>query len=113
MRHFKTFAIALAIMVCGNTFAGSTMNPDTPVTKEAAELTKLLNGDYLQLSKSQQGKIIFYLNENKEIVIHSVLCRDSDLRKQLQKKLENQKLTGEGWVTGKVYILPVKMKMVS
>lgn len=113
MRHFKSFVIALAIIVGSSSFAATNNPTSTPDKMGITELSNLLEDDQFYLNKDLNGKVVFSINEKNKIIIHSVLCQDKNVRNYLEDKLENRKLFGEGWEVGKVYILPVKMKMVS
>lgn len=112
MKNLKTFAIASAMLICSSSFAGS--NPIFGANKKSAsyEVSKLLNGDRLILQKDMKGKVIFSLNEKREIVVHSVLCRDEQVLEFIKERLQDQKLLNEKWEVGKTYNLPLQMKVV-
>jgi len=110
MKNLKTFAVALAIMISGNTFAAK----EKPVTEKKSnsyELARLLEDQALNLKKEYLGKVIFSVNEKREIVLHAVLGKEEFVRDYITSKLSDQVLRGDHWVVGKVYHLPVKMKM--
>ncbi len=109
MRHLKTFAIALAIMISSNTFASL----DKPADKKSNsyELSKLLEDHSLILERDYLGKVVFSINEEREIVVHSILTKEEFVREYISEKLTDKVVTGYQWEVGKVYHLPVKMKM--
>lgn len=110
MKNLKTFAVALAIMISGNSFA-SKEKPRTDKTSNSYELAKLLDDPSMALQRDYLGKVIFSVNEEKEIVLHAILSKDEFVRNYINDKLVDQVLTGAQWEVGKIYHLPVKMKM--
>lgn len=110
MKNFKTFAIALAILISGNVFA-SKEKPRTEKNSISYELGKLLEDPFLELQRDYVGKVIFSVNEEREIVLHAILTKEDFVRNYINEKLADQVLTGPSWEVGKIYHLPVKMKM--
>ncbi len=110
MKNLKTFAIALAIMISSNTFA-SKDKPVTDKNSKSYELSKLLEDRYLEIEKDYYGNVLFSVNEENQIVLHSVLSKDEFVRNYINEKLTDKFLTGTRWEVGKIYNLPVKMKM--
>ena len=110
MRHLKTFGIALAIMISANVMAieGSEFSSINP--SKTLEISKMLEDDFLLLERDLYGRVVFYLNEEKEIQVYSVICNDPFVREFVTEKIEGKKLHGKQWESGKAYILPVKMK---
>ncbi|HSP82869.1 MAG TPA: hypothetical protein VLN72_03980 [Gillisia sp.] len=110
MRHLKTFGIALAIMISANVFAieGSAFSFINP--SKSFEISKMLEEEFLYLEKNLYGRVVFYLNEEKEIQVHAVICNDPFVREFVTEKLGGKKLQGKQWESGKAYILPVRMK---
>ena len=110
MKHLKTLGIALAIMISGNAFAieGSAFSFINP--SKSFEISKMLEEEIIYLEKNLYGKVVFYLNEEKEIQVYSVICNDPFVREFVTEKLGGKKLPGKQWESGKVYILPVRMK---
>ncbi len=110
MRHLKTIAIAMAIMISSNTFA----NSETSLVEEkpslSYEMEKLLKDNSLILEEDLFGKVFFSVTAEKEIIIHSVISREAFVREYLKEKLETKILTGNEWIVGQTYILPVKLK---
>lgn len=110
MKNLKTFAIALAIMISGNSFAAKE-KPVIDKKSNSYELARLLEDQALNLQKEYLGKVIFSVSAEKEIVLHAVLGKEEFVREYITSKLSDQVLKGDQWVVGKVYHLPVKMKM--
>lgn len=111
MRHLKTITVALAIMVGSTSFA-SKGKPETPnKNSNSYELSVLLEDHTLALEKDYLGKVIFSLNEERKIVLHSVLSKNAFVRNYITNKLTDKILKGAQWEVGKIYYLPVKMKM--
>lgn len=110
MKNLKTFAVALAIMISGNTFA-SKEKPKTEKNSNSYELSVLLEDNSLALERDYLGKVVFSVNEEREIVIHAILSKEEFARNYINEKLKDQTLTGPQWEVGKIYHLPVKMKM--
>ncbi|CAN5257807.1 hypothetical protein BH23BAC2_BH23BAC2_10430 [soil metagenome] len=109
MRHLKTFAFALAIMICSTTFAAKE-KPKSKISN-SAEFERLLKDASLDLDRDYLGKVIFSVNEEKGIVVHAILSNEEFVRNYISEKLTHQFLTGSQWQTGKIYYLPVKMNM--
>jgi len=110
MKNLKTFAVALAIMISGNAFALKE-NPVVNKNSNSYELARLLKDQSLNLEKDYLGKVIFSVNEDREIVIHAVLGKEEFVRDYITTKLSDQVLKGDQWIVGKIYHLPVRMKM--
>ena len=110
MKHLKTFGIAFAIMISGNVFAveGSEFSSINP--SKTFEISRMLEDDFLLLERELYGRVVFYLNEEKEIQVYSVICNDPFVREFVTEKLGGKKLHGKQWVSGQAYILPVRMK---
>ena len=113
MRKLKTLGIALAIMMSGNVLAieGSALPSINP--SKTLEISKLLEDEFLFLEKNLYGRVVFYLNEEKEIQVYSVICNDPFVREFVTEKLGGRKLHGNHWEFGKAYILPIRMKKMN
>lgn len=111
MRHFKTFAIALAIMVGTNTFANSEPVSSKNKKDSPFEVKDLFKHYLLTYHKDLYGKVVFSLDEDRKIVVHSVATQDDFLREYVMKQMKDRVLKGEEWEIGKPYILPLRVKM--
>lgn len=111
MRHLKTFAIALAIMVCTNTFANS--EPESSKNKKDVpfELKGLFQSNLLSYHHELYGRVIFSLNEKREIEVHTVATKDDLLRMYVMENMDKKVLSGGEWEVGKAYILPLRVKL--
>lgn len=110
MRNLKTFAIAMAIMISSNAFASKDKPGTVDKNSNSYELSKLLEDHSLFLEQDYFGKVVFSINEKREIVVHSILSKEEFVRNYIQEKLTDKVLNGYQWEVGKVYHLPVKMK---
>lgn len=107
MRQFKTFAVAMMVLMGTTAFSGTGTEP---TKNNSVDLSRLLEDQSLFVQKDQFCKVVFSLDENNEIQIHAILSKDKFLRDYITEKLEDKSLRGENWETGKVYILPLRMK---
>ncbi|HSP40979.1 MAG TPA: hypothetical protein VLN46_06060 [Gillisia sp.] len=111
MKNFKTFAVALAIMISSNSFASKDKPRTTDKNSNSYELSVLLEDHLLSLERDYIGKVVFSVNEEKQIVVHSIISKEEFVRDYISEKLTDKVLTGAHWEVGKIYHLPVKMKM--
>ncbi len=110
MKNLKTFALALAIMISTNTFASKDKSGPGKYSN-SHEISMLLEDSSLILEKDYIGKVIFSVNEEKQIVLRSVFSKDEFVKDYISEKLTDKVLKGDQWEVGKIYHLPVKLKM--
>ena len=111
MKNFKTFAVALAIMISSNTFASKDKPRKADKNSNSYELSVLLNDHFLVLERDYIGKVVFSINEERQIVVHSILSKEEFVRDYISEKLTDKVLAGAHWEVGTIYHLPVKMEM--
>lgn len=111
MRNLKTFAVALAIMICSSSFAGSNPISDKSKNSSSFEVGKFLKGHFF-IEKDYKGKVYFSLDKDRKIVVHSVLCEDRVISATVNDRLQNRVLSDSKLEVGKVYVLPLYLKAV-
>src|SRR5690606_18058039 len=109
-KNLKTFVLAVAIMISGSILAAKE-KPVVNKNSNSYELAKLLEDQTLNLDKDYLGKVVFSVNEDREIVLHAVMSKEEFARDYITSKLSDKVLNGNNWVVGKIYHLPVRMKM--
>ncbi len=110
MRHLKTFAAVLAIMICSNSFAGSE-TPVKPKNTFSTEVGKFLKDADLVIKEDVQGRILFILDSERKMKILHVSFQDPYAKKFIGEKLMDQVLKDETLEVGKTYAMPLLNKM--
>ena len=109
MKNLKLFFAALALMLTTSTFANSNFYPETNRGSITFEIEKMLKDSGLIIEEEFAVRVIFKVNEDHRIEIHAVRSQNEEVNEFLEKRLNHQKLYGEGWSTEKFYELPVKV----
>lgn len=109
MRTIKLFFAALAIMLTTSTFANN-FDLEPKRSSITYEIERMLKDSGLIIEEEFTVKVIFMVNEDRSIAIKAIKSPNEEVNEFLHKRLNNQKLHGEGWFTEKIYELPVKVQ---
>ena len=109
MRNLKLLFVALSLTFCATTYAGS-VNPKENRLPVSAEIGKMLTNSNLVIEKNFTVKVVFKVTGDRTIDIRSITSPNEEVNAFLEKRLQGQKLSGNGWFTEKIYELPVKVE---
>ena len=112
MKTIKFFVFTL-VMLISFTSSAAIFNP-APAEKDpfSNEISKMLSRSSLVIEKDLVVKVLFILNEDKEIQIRSISSSNEKINNFLKERLSGQQLKGSSWHTYKVYELPVRLKAI-
>ena len=112
MRKFRLILAAALLVVSGNLFANDLDKTD-PQKSLSTQIWERLKDNNLALGKAKEltATVLFTVNSEKEIVVISVETVDSNLESFVKSKLNYQKVELEDVILGKMYKLPVRVKV--
>lgn len=109
MTHFKSY-IAATVFALGTTLmTAGTIETTAGPNPLSNEISHLIQKSDLIIEDDFKLKVLFRLDEEGRIQIHSVKSEDKEANEFLVKRLDNQKLHSKKWITGKLYELPIKV----
>ena len=106
MKTFKTTLVALSLLFATSVFANTIDNPVTP-EEASIEISALLDAPDFLVTENQTVFVEFVINKNKEVVVLSVDCDNTEILTFISGRL-NRKVLEAKLEKGKVYTLPVK-----
>lgn len=110
MRTIKLFFAAFALMLTTSTFANTTYGLEEKKENITYEIEKMLKDSGLIIEEDFTVRVIFKVNEERKIEVQAIKSSNEVVNEFLLKRLNNQKLHGQGWHTEKLYELPVKVQ---
>lgn len=108
MNYLKTISFVVLINLFATAYAG-TSNP-SPVNPLIPQIEQLLKDSNLIVEKDLTATVQFYLDEDRQIQIQEVNSPDKKVSAFLLRRLQDQQLSAQDYVTGRTYELPVKIK---
>lgn len=111
MGQFSILSIAFALVMSNSYIAE--LNPQYLTAKTTAvyEISKLFKKDCLDKEKEITADVVFSINKEREIKIHSINSDDKKIQEYVISKFEDKKLNDKKWSVNKCYSLPVKIKL--
>ncbi|MHA6279956.1 hypothetical protein ACXYMT_07225 [Salinimicrobium sp. CAU 1759] len=110
MKRFRQFLAAFVLTVSTATFANSTTTLEEKWEPISTQIEQMLSDSDLIIEEEFTVTVIFKVNAESRIEIRSIKSPNEEVNLFLKKRLENQKLYGNSWVSEKIYELPVKVE---
>lgn len=107
MKTLQLFIITLALITTGVCNAAT----PTPTPKFTSEVKVYLQELPLELEHEIDVKVKFSMNEENEIIVHSVEARNRYLRKLIAYRLDHQKMNAQLDPDVKEYTLPIRITL--
>lgn len=111
MKTTKKILFSLMLLISLSS-AAANFNEPAKFDPFSEEISKMLSRSSLVISEDLTIKVLFTLTENKVIQINSISSSNKTVNKFLRASLSIERLKGENWEVGKVYILPVRVKAI-
>jgi hypothetical protein len=111
MRQFRLMLIAFA-MTMVSTYANTSSITDGKKQPVSVEIQKMLSDSGLSFEEEFTVTVYFKVSEDQKIEIKGVQSSNERVNEFLKKRLQNQKLHGDNWMTDKTYELPVRVQPV-
>lgn len=111
MKQLKILAVALA-MVWSSGASATTVNEISDEVISASREIKSFLKDYTFLIKDQcKIDVVFTLNSERQIVLHSISSKDLEIRNFLKDNLQGKHLQDPNLTPGIKYTLPVRLEI--
>ena len=107
MRKFSYILAAVMLLSLGHLRAGELEKPK-PGKSLTHQIKELIGHDAIEVQNSDlKGKILFTINEDREIVVLSVQADTEEMEVMIKNRLNYKKVTIPTWEEGKKYVVPV------
>ena len=109
MKSLKLLVLALGLFTIN--ISAANLNPVNPTDELRTEMVELIGSNYMNEIQADElgAKVLFTVNNNKEIIILSVDSDNALLESYLKNKLNYKKVNHRPSKNGEIYLLPVKM----
>jgi hypothetical protein len=109
MKNLKLIAFVLAISISSISVAAPTMTDD-PKSELREQIIDLLGDTNVAFSDNAlEAEVVFTLNDQSEIVVVSVNCKNEILDGYIKRKLNYKKVRVSALYEGKIYHIPLKI----
>lgn len=111
MGHLNIIIIALTLVMSNNYLAELNHEYITSKSTAAYEISKLFKRDCPDKNKEITADVVFSINKEREIRIHSINSDNKEIKEYIINKFQDRKLDDTKWSVNKCYSLPVKIKL--
>jgi hypothetical protein len=107
------FLSVIVTLFVTSSFASINEDPKVVLVKTTKELTQLLNSTYSEgfLENNEKVKVLFTVNEMRQLVVLQVNTENSDIQYFVTKSLNYKKLVSNELKVGVNYLVEVDFKM--
>ncbi|MEX0289033.1 MAG: hypothetical protein AB3N14_07960 [Flavobacteriaceae bacterium] len=107
MRKLSYIMAAVMLLSLSGLRAGESEKPK-PGKSLAIQVKELIGHESIEVKNEDlKAKILFTINEDKEIVVLAVEADTENMEHIIKNRLNYRKVTVSNWVEGKRYVLPV------
>ena len=110
MKKIKIMLIILTMGLSNGLLAGEMEKKSEDPTTLSEEIARFMKRHYIFLDEEMVVDVKFTLNDYQEIVVLSVGCDNPQIRHFISTSLNNRKPGNHNFESGKVYLLPVRLK---
>lgn len=109
MRKISLVLVAAAMFAVGSVSANNNPTSSTAKSELASQIHKMLKSNSFNVSDDLTADVRFMINGDGEIVVISVETANEELEGFVKGRLNYRKVKTDGAVTGKTYIVPVRI----
>lgn len=110
MRKLNSFLVAAMLLVSGSIFANNIGELDNPTKKLSTQIAELLkDNSFIVAEEDLTAKVLFTVNDAKEIVVLSVDTEDGRLEQFVKGRLNYQKVILNEYREGRTYTVAVRI----
>jgi hypothetical protein len=111
MKRLKILTMALAIVLSSGASAATVNGISEEVITASTEIKRFLKDFTFLVKEECTVNVVFSLNSERKIEVHTIASRDAEVSSYLKESLEDKKLLDPSLVPGVKYTLPVKLKI--
>lgn len=111
MKRLKILAVALALVVSSGASAATVNGISEEVITASTEIKRFLKDFTFLIKEECTVNVVFSLNSERKIEVHTIASRDVEVRKYLKENLEHKQVQDPSLIPGVKYTLPVKLEM--
>ncbi|MCM4160189.1 hypothetical protein FHG64_04610 [Antarcticibacterium flavum] len=111
MKRLQIFAVALAMVLSSGASAAIGSGISEEVIPASLEIKQFLK-DYSFLIKDEcKVEVVFTLNSERQIVLHSISSKELEVRNFLKENLQGKHIQDPALSPGIKYTLPVRLEI--
>ena len=112
MRKLTVVLVAAMLLTAGNIFANDSKVKEVPKKTLSTQISELLkNNNFNENHQGCVAKVLFTLNNDKEIVVLSVDTEEKILKSFITSKLNYQEVELDNFEAGKNYTVSVRINI--